>query len=201
VTMILRRMIWFGAALLLFCAWARVADSVHLAHHNTARAQASHTHKREVPTWDQFIIPGSAFSDAHDSDPLRDPMLYPPAAMSPAAVSEWIRRDMRRQERAGENPNANRLLRTPNTNLPFKPGTYYGLLESQAGASQKRRASRLDAALRASAHSRSENQAQAQSQAALRAKQQQKIRDALRALESSESGDQAFIYPMSPDSS
>jgi len=85
-----------------------------------------------APLYDQFIIPASEFRDAHAFDPLRDPQIYPTTVTSPAAVTEWFRKDMRRRQRSNEDPNPPRFPARPLPRLPFPAGTYYQFLETQS---------------------------------------------------------------------
>jgi len=75
---------------------------------------------------EEYLIPGYAFSDAHDSNPLQDPDVGRPPK-SPAQMAEWRRSYKRREKLEGFKPQNN-------APLPFVPGTYFGFLETDSRA-------------------------------------------------------------------
>jgi len=79
-----------------------------------------------VPVGNGFIIPASAFTDAHNQNPMADAGGVPPSVTSPAGLAEWMRRQQRRRQRMGGSSQGRAARK-----LPFVPGTYYGFLQLQ----------------------------------------------------------------------
>ncbi len=164
----------------------------------SVRAEEIQTHVHGHQSKDTFIIPASAFRDAHNYDPLRDPSLdrWSVNPNSPVAIAEWMQREQRRRFRMGAGGPASGKVRAY-AKPPFFPGTYFGLLENQASVSAHE-----ENRLSASAKSALKNRLSVSAKSALNVHSSATATASVElAMKRNDKPDEpVYIYPISPDS-